>query len=229
MLAGSSRTVSILPLSKGNGLPHDRRVTTSRFLQTIARGPTSHLQPVERQVRRDAIRSLRLQSEGSMNRAETLLLYERDFPHPLTAQCNTRWVRAISRLCAASLDRRLAEGRAPESHRLLAARAQVLVSPVERQKLAHQWADLVAQARRSPGLRAPRAPINRESILANEPGIRALVGLLVEPGPGHVRGIARLSSLLSDGTGPLYNRQCSKDDLRGALLEATVVLGSSAI
>jgi hypothetical protein len=86
----------------------------------------------------------------------------------------------------------------------------------------------VAQARRSPGLRVPRAPINRESILANESEIRALLGLLVEPTPGHVRGIALLSALLSDGTGPLYNRQCSKD-LRGALLEATTFLGSSAI
>ncbi len=64
--------------------------------------------------------------------------------------------------------------------------------------------------------------------MANEPDIRALLGLLVAPMPGQVRGIALLSSLLSDGAGPLYNRQCSKD-LRGALLEATTLLDSSAI
>jgi hypothetical protein len=55
-----------------------------------------------------------------------------------------------------------------------------------------------------------------------------MVGLLVQPTPGHVRGIALLSSLLSDGTGPLYNRRCSTD-LGGALLEATALLGSSVI
>ena len=134
----------------------------------------------------------------------------------------------ISRVRASSLDRRLAEGCSPESHPLLAARAQVLVTPVERQRLAHLWADLVAQAQRPPVLRVPRAPINRDSILANEPGIRELLDLLVAPTPGQVRGIALLSWLLSDGAGPLYNRQRSKD-LRGALQEATTLLDSSAI
>jgi hypothetical protein len=225
-LAGLSRTVSILPLSKVVRLPHDRGVTTSSILQTIVRGPTSHLQPAERRARRHALRYLRLQSGGPQNRPTTLLLYEH--PHRLTARCNTRWFRAISRVCATSLDRRLADGRAPESHRLLAARAQLLVTPVERQKLAYLWDDLVTQARKSTGLRVPRVPINRESILANEPDIRAIIGLLVEPTPGHVRGIALLSSLLSDGTGPLYNRRCSAD-LRGALLDAITLLASSVM
>ncbi len=174
------------------------------------------------------MRSLRPHSDGSPNRGATLLLCEQAFPHRLTARCNTRWSRAISRLRASALDRRLADGRSPESHPLLAARAQVLVTPVERQKLAYLWADLVAQAQRPRGLRVPRAPINRDSILANEPDIRALLSLLVAPTPGQVRGIALLSSLLSDGTGPLYNRQ-SPIDLRGALLEATTLLDSSAI
>jgi len=227
-LAGSSRTVSILPLSEVAGLPHHRGVTTSRFLQTIAQGPTGHLQSVERRERRDAIRYLRLQPEDSRNRSATLLLYEHVFPHPLTARRSTGWLRAISRLCATSLDRRLAEGDTPESHWLLAARAQVLVTSAERQKLAYLWTDLVAQARRRPAPRAPRAPINREGILANEPYIRELIALLVEPMSGHVRGVAMLSALLCDGAGPLYNRRCSKD-LRGALLEATTVLGSSAL
>jgi hypothetical protein len=203
-------------------------VTTSRLLQTIAHGPASHLQPVERRERRDAIRSLRLLSDGSPSRAGTLLLYEQDFPYCLTARLNTRWLRAISRLRAPSLDRRLAEGRPPESDPLLAARAQVLVTPAERQKLAHLWADLMAQARKPPGLRVPRAPINRDSILANEPAIRALLALLVAAMPGQLRGIALMSSLLSDGAGPLYSRRCS-EDLRGVLLEATTLLGSSAI
>jgi hypothetical protein len=202
-------------------------VTTSRLLQTIARGSANHLQPLERQERRDAIRSLRLQSDVSPNQPATLLVYEQAFPYRLTARFNTRWSRALSRLRAFSLDRKLATGWSPESHPLLAARAQVLVTPVERQKLAHLWADLIAQAGRPPGLRGPRAPINREGILDNESLIRTLLGLLVAPTPGQVRGIASLSSLLSDGAGPLYNRQCSKD-LHAALLEATALLDWSA-
>ena len=134
----------------------------------------------------------------------------------------------MSRMLASALDYKLAEGRSPESHLLLAARARVLVSPVERQKLAHRWADLLAQARRSPVPRNPRAPINRNSLLANEPAVRVLLDLLAAQTPGHIRGIAMSSWLLSDGAGPLYNRQSSKD-LRGALLDATTLLGSSAL
>jgi hypothetical protein len=133
-----------------------------------------------------------------------------------------------SQLLAPSLDRKLAEGRSPETHLLLAARAQVLVSPVKRQTLAYRWADLLGHARRAPGPRDPRTPINRDGILANEPEIRALLDALVAPTPGHVRGIAMLSWLLSDGNGPLYNRRCS-DQLRGVVLAATALLDSSAM
>jgi hypothetical protein len=111
---------------------------------------------------------------------------------------------------------------------LLAARAQVLVSPVRRQTLAHCWADLLRQARMPPRPRDPRTPINRDNIVVNEPEIRALLDVLVAPTPGHVRGIAMLSWLLSDGAGPLYNRERS-NELRGVLLEATALLDSSAI
>jgi hypothetical protein len=226
-LAGLSRTLSILPLSEITCLAHDQRVT-SRFLQTIASGPNSHLPRAERRERREAVRSLRLQSDGSATRATTLLLFERAFPHRLTARFNRRWSRVISRLLAPSLDRKLAEGRSPESRLLLSARAHVLVSPANRQTLGHQWADLLAQAQRPPGLREPRAPINRASILGNELGIRALLDALVAQTPGHVRGIAMLSRLLSDGAGPLYNRQCS-NELRGALLQVSAFFASSTI
>jgi hypothetical protein len=64
--------------------------------------------------------------------------------------------------------------------------------------------------------------------LANEPAIRALLDLLVAQTPGHSRGIAMLSWLLSDGSGPLYNRQRSRE-LGAALLHATALLDSSAL
>src|SRR5271156_6780534 len=64
-LADSSRTVSILPLSETSCLAHHWGVTTSTILQKIASGPNSHLTAVERRQRREALRSLRRQTDGS--------------------------------------------------------------------------------------------------------------------------------------------------------------------
>ncbi len=220
--------MSMLPLSEMACLAHDQRVMSSRILQAIASGPSSHVPPVERRTRRATMRSLRMQPDRSASRATIHLVYERAAPHRLTARSNRRWSRVISQLLAPSLDRRLAEGRAPETHLLLAARAHVLVSPVKRQRLAHAWVDLLGLARRPARLRDPRSPINRDGILSNEPEIRALLDVLVAPTPGHVRGIALLSWLLSDGAGPVYDRR-RFDELRGALLQASALLDSAAM
>jgi hypothetical protein len=126
------------------------------------------------------------------------------------------------------LDRRLAEGSAPESRLLLAARAQDLVSPAKRLSLAHEWTDLLAQARLPPSPRDPRVPINRETIVASEPEIRVLLEMLVETKPHHVRGVAVMSSLLTDGAGPVYNRKRSSE-LHGVLMEVSALFMSSAL
>src|SRR5665647_824050 len=44
-----------------------------------------------------------------------------------------------ARLFGGSLDRRLAEGESPATSRLLATRAQLIVSPSQRQALAQSW------------------------------------------------------------------------------------------
>jgi hypothetical protein len=220
--------MSILPLSETSCLAHHWGVTISPIIQRIASGPNSHLTAVERRQRREALRSLRIQTDGSAHRPKTVLLYERSFPHRLIPRLTSRWSRAVARLLAPALDRKLAEGRAPESHLLLAARSQVLVSPVKRCALALDWADLLAQARTPTGPRHPRVPINRNSILSNEPDIRALLAVLVARTPGHARGIALMSWLLTDGTGPVYNRRRA-DELGGLLREATALLDCSVI
>jgi hypothetical protein len=220
--------MSILPLSGMPWVLHDQRMKTSGFLQTIATGPSSHLPRAERRMRRSAIRSQRMRTDGSRDQPKTLLLYDRALPHRLTARTNSRWSRSIARLLGPSLDRKIAAGCAPESHLLLAARAQVLVSPIKRLTLAHDWTDLLTQARIPPSPRNPRAPINRDSIVANEPEIRALLEVLVAQTPVHVRGIAVMSWLLADGAGPLYNRQRS-NELRKVLLEVAARFTSSAI
>jgi hypothetical protein len=71
-------------------------------------------------------------------------------------------------------------------------------------------------------------PINRNSILSNEPDIRTLLAVLVARTPGHVRGIALLSWLLSDGTGPVYNRNRA-DELAGLLREVSALLDCPVI
>ena len=206
-------------------MPHHQGMKTSGLLQTIASGPSSPLPRAERRLRRQAIRSLRMQAD---NRPKTLLFYESASPHRLTARINHRWSRLIARLLGPSLDHKLAEGCSPESHLLLAARAQVLVSPVKRLTLAHHWTDLVTQARTPPGPRDPRTAINRDSIVANESEIRALLDVLVTQTPVHVAGIAVMSSLLVDGAGPLYSRQRSHE-LGGALLGVSALFRASAI
>jgi hypothetical protein len=205
-----------------------QKVTTSRFLKTMVRGPGGHLQPTERRERRAAISTLRRRTDGAPQwSAPTLLVFEDAYPHQLKTRRSTRWSRVMCRLFATLLDRQLAEGRAPESHPLLAARARTLVTPAERQKLAYSWVDLLAKARRPPSPSPRRIPINRSGILANEPNILILLNLLVAPTPGNVRGIALMSSLLADGSGPLY-RVCDRPaDLGGTLLEANALLGSS--
>jgi hypothetical protein len=79
---------------------------------------------------------------------------------------------------------------------------------------------LAATARppRAVTARPPRVPLRLAQISQSAPRLAALVGQLVEPGPVPARGVAMLSQLLADGTGPLY-REASRDDL-GATIEA---------
>lgn len=120
---------------------------------------------------------------------------------------NRRWSRGLARLLSAGLDRQLAAGRSPESSPRLAARAQVLVSPAMRRGLALDLTNLIEQANRPIVMRNPRAQINRLGILACEPQIRATTAALLTSAPAAARGVAALTVLLSDGTGPFYNRR----------------------
>jgi hypothetical protein len=65
--------------------------------------------------------------------------------------------------------------------------------------------------------RPPRIPLRLESVGQCARLLAALASRLVEPGPVPVRGVAMVSLLLADGTGPLYREAC-RDDL-GAIIE----------
>ncbi len=154
---------------------------------------------------------MRVQREGPGEKPVTLLLIDPDDPRQLTALSHRRWIHIVARLLASTLDRQLAEGRSPESHGLLAARAHVLVSSVTRRELVDSWENLLVQARRSPVMRDPRVPFNRQAIIECESDIQVMLKALMTPLPVPARGKAMASWLLRDGAGPIYNRRRSVD------------------
>jgi hypothetical protein len=131
-----------------------------------------------------------------------------------------------ARMLGAWLDDKLAGGCAPESSRLLATRAQLIVTPTVRQELADNWLALLVQAREPSGLLNPRVPLVRSRIIGAQAQILALTDALLAPMPTS-RGVAMASSLLSDGSGPIYYSACSAD-LDSTLLEIIARLDAKA-
>jgi hypothetical protein len=121
--------------------------------------------------------------------------------------------RVLARVFGASLDESLASGSAPESSRLLAARARDIVSLRRRTSMAGNWDHLLRVARRSalplprPGALAGAMPVCADRIVAAEPAIRELMSRLSAPLPVPARGVAMACVLLTDATGPVYNRR----------------------
>jgi hypothetical protein len=159
-------------------------------------------------------------------RPSTLVFADvRDPEHLVAAPCRAR-DRFGACLSGTSLDRRLAAGWPPESDRLLATRAQQLASPPRRRALATHWEHLLEVSRRQSTSYLRRVPLCRDRISAAEEAVREMVTALVAPLPVAARGVAMASSLLSDGAGPLYNRQCQVD-LVDAIRGATAELDAS--
>ena len=156
------------------------------------------------------------------------------------------WHRMLACSRAGRLDRELAAGASPEASAVLAARAARLTSTEYRRDLAASLRRILAAAgqpvpaagqpvrgvpghpvRVVPGQRAgrdatrapraPRVPVQAAQIGRAAPLLAELAGILLEPGPVPVRGVAMVTMLLADGTGPVY-REASSADL-GALAE----------
>jgi hypothetical protein len=147
--------------------------------------------------------------------AATLLVTDRHDPRRLTVRRNGPWTRLAVRMQATRLDQLLADGRSPESGRLLAARAHQLTSPSARHDLAQDWAQLL-ETHRGPLMRNPRVPLDRQRIRRCEPQIRRLIHALLTPLPTPARGAAMATHLLGDGSGPLHHPHRA-DDLQAAL------------
>jgi hypothetical protein len=124
--------------------------------------------------------------------------------------------RMLARALSASLDDQLAAGCSPESTRLLAARAQDIVSLPRRRSLARSWDHLLRVARRAPSLPTRPVPLHAAAILAAEPAIRELMERLAAPLPVAAQGVATATILLTNATSPVYSRH-SPDTLADVL------------
>lgn len=134
--------------------------------------------------------------------------------------------RALARAFGFQLDRQLAAGRPPESDRLLAVRAQHLVSPATRQALADDWEHILDIVKRAPAPTLGRMALCRDQVVAAKLEVRKIAQCLRTPLPVAAAGVAAASVLLTDGAGPLHNPR-AEVDLRDALSLAITQLDPS--
>jgi hypothetical protein len=113
------------------------------------------------------------------------------------------WDRLVARLRASALDHELAAGASPESTVPLAVHAGRLCEPAQRLLLARSLTRIVA-ASDAPVRSRLKTPICRRAVHQARPELAALAGRLSASGPVDVHGVARVRTLLADGTGPLY-------------------------
>jgi hypothetical protein len=125
---------------------------------------------------------------------------------------------AVARWRGITLDRQLAEGIAPETDPLLAARAAQLTSRRSR----HRVAAGLSGAFQTAGDPRPRftaaLPAQAAELLDAHVVVTALIRRLEDPGPVGVRGVAMLLTLLTDVASPLY--QYGEPGLLGSRLRA---------
>jgi hypothetical protein len=102
------------------------------------------------------------------------------------------------------LDRRLARGASAQTSPELARRALVLSRWRMRHRLADALEHAVIEAIRPPYEHGAAIEVQREEVLLAQHDLLRLVrALRSEPAP-QVRGVAAVSLLLTDGTGPLF-------------------------
>jgi hypothetical protein len=149
------------------------------------------------------------------------------------------WDRLMAHARASRLDRDLAGGASPDASVALALRAQMLVRERTRRDVAEGAQRILATAMQGPGIdrslalaaRGPQmpaagrllAPICRDRVRESTAEFGDLIRHLLADGPVAARGVALASTLLSDGSGPLYHR-ASTGDLRARVREAVDAL-----
>lgn len=121
-----------------------------------------------------------------------------------------------------SLDRELARGDDPLRSGALALRARQLASRRTRERLAAGLERLVELAERTPSQRQP-VWIPRREILEARSQLIGLASRLRDTRPVYARGVAMVSRLIQDGTGPAFAANAD-GALRGAIAAAASAL-----
>jgi len=130
--------------------------------------------------------------------------------------------RLWARLRAAALDADLAAGASPESSVVLALHAASLCRPSQRRLLARSLTRVAAAAEKPTASRL-KTPVCGSAVRRARAELRAVIECLAADGPVDVRGVARIRSLLADGTGPVY-RESAPDQLRNELRAALTAM-----
>ncbi|BBY15939.1 hypothetical protein [Mycolicibacterium litorale] len=134
----------------------------------------------------------------------------------------TLQARLFAAVRASRLDAELAVGAAVAPGTALAVRATRLSTRRKREAMARTLCDAVSDSRDSTALRGLRNPVHRTNVAAARPVIDDVVARLRAPQPLGVRGLARLSRIVEDGTGPLY--RFGRGDLVGRLQAARAAM-----
>ncbi len=145
---------------------------------------------------------------GDPDAPSTILYYSRRDRERLVVRRWSHADRCLAKVLAGGLDRRLAIGHAPEDSRLLAARAQHLVSDRHRKVVTRDWEhvlELVAGPRASRHACSPRIRLRHAEVLAAMPAVEEMLALLAPGTAVSARGVAAAGGLLSDAASPLYN------------------------
>jgi hypothetical protein len=130
--------------------------------------------------------------------------------------------RIAARVRTHHLDRQLADGVAPERSAALSLRARRLTEPGFAVFLARRVHEIVREAVvRS----VPRAQVavRLSAVAALSAEFDELARRLVAPRPPAVRGLAQVSVLLGEGSGPLYS-SFAEEDLGAAIRRARAAL-----
>jgi hypothetical protein len=132
----------------------------------------------------------------------------------LLARRATAWERLLARALAASLDRQLAAGTAPEASPIHAVRALALVHPERRRSLARTLRRILDDAARPECQFGSRVVPPRRSILDAAGILTVLIDRLNSPEPVSACGAARLRhwSTMEPGhsTAPLPGTHCAR-------------------
>jgi hypothetical protein len=136
------------------------------------------------------------------------------------------WHRLAVRARASALDHELAAGASPESNVALAVHAARLCEPAQRRVLARSLTRIGATPDATAGRRL-KAMVCRPAVQQARAELAAVVARLTATGPIEVQGVARVRTLLADGTGPLYQfHSIHPERLRNELAAVLAALDS---